>query len=259
MGDIVGRLFREFAVTLAVDDPGVGGGVADAHADDVRAPAAPRPEGEEGWFAGRSAAAFDWVIARYGADAQVGAAAADRDAAELRRDARGDGRALRDRAEGLLSGAGHRGDPRRLGGAPSRCRSPPWPSASRRSRRSCCGIPAVESLSSFIGIDGVNTTGNSRSHPDQPEAARRAGRVGERGDSGPGAEARRGGGGDALHAAGAGHHRRRSREPDAVAVQPGAPPIPRRCSASRPSSPSASGASPSSATSRTISRPAASS
>ena len=36
MGDIVGRLFREFAVTLSRDHPGVRGGVADADADDVR-------------------------------------------------------------------------------------------------------------------------------------------------------------------------------------------------------------------------------
>ena len=31
--------------------------------------------------------------------------------------------------------------------------------------------PAVESLSSFIGVDGTNTTLNSGPHPDQPEAA----------------------------------------------------------------------------------------
>ena len=34
--------------------------------------------------------------------------------------------------------------------------------------------PDVESLSSFIGIDGTNSTANSRAHPDQPEAARAA-------------------------------------------------------------------------------------
>ena len=40
MGDIVGRLFREFAVTLARDHPGVGRRLADADADDVLAHAA---------------------------------------------------------------------------------------------------------------------------------------------------------------------------------------------------------------------------
>ena len=39
MGGIVGRLFREFAVTLAVGDRGLHGGFAHRHADDVRAPA----------------------------------------------------------------------------------------------------------------------------------------------------------------------------------------------------------------------------
>ena len=36
MGDVVGRLFREFAVTLGSDDRDLGGGLADADADDVR-------------------------------------------------------------------------------------------------------------------------------------------------------------------------------------------------------------------------------
>ena len=44
MGGIVGRLFREFAVTLSVAIAHVGGGLADADADDVRAPAAPAHE-----------------------------------------------------------------------------------------------------------------------------------------------------------------------------------------------------------------------
>ena len=43
MGDVVGRLFREFAITLARDHPGLGGGLAHPHADDVR-PAPRRPE-----------------------------------------------------------------------------------------------------------------------------------------------------------------------------------------------------------------------
>ena len=47
MGDVVGRLFREFAITLAVDDPDLGGGVADADADDVRQAAAPRRGGAQ--------------------------------------------------------------------------------------------------------------------------------------------------------------------------------------------------------------------
>ena len=40
MGGIIGRLFREFAITLVGGDPGLAGGVADDDADDVRASAA---------------------------------------------------------------------------------------------------------------------------------------------------------------------------------------------------------------------------
>ncbi len=40
MGGIIGRLFREFAITLVGRDPGLAGRVADDHADDVRAAAA---------------------------------------------------------------------------------------------------------------------------------------------------------------------------------------------------------------------------
>ncbi len=43
--------------------------------------------------------------------------------------------------------------------------------------------PAVDSLSSFIGVDGTNTTLNSGPHPDQPEAARGA-QIGDRGHRG---------------------------------------------------------------------------
>ncbi len=42
MGDIVGRLFREFAITTAVAIFDLSGGVADPDTDDVRADAQPR-------------------------------------------------------------------------------------------------------------------------------------------------------------------------------------------------------------------------
>ena len=48
MGDIVGRLFREFAVTLERHDPRLGGRLADADADDVRAAPAARARGAAG-------------------------------------------------------------------------------------------------------------------------------------------------------------------------------------------------------------------
>ena len=57
MGGIVGRLFREFAVTLSVAIAHLGAGVADADADDVLAPAAPGEPGERARGAHRAARA----------------------------------------------------------------------------------------------------------------------------------------------------------------------------------------------------------
>ena len=76
MGGIVGRLFREFAITLSVADSRLGGGLADAHADDVRAAAAAQ-------HAMRSTGAsirltervFEAVLDCYGRRLQLGAAA----------------------------------------------------------------------------------------------------------------------------------------------------------------------------------------
>ena len=66
MGDVVGRLFREFAITLAVADPHLGRRLADADADDVRAAAAPRARRpSRAACYRRSGEWFDRVIARY--------------------------------------------------------------------------------------------------------------------------------------------------------------------------------------------------
>ena len=48
MGDVVGRLFREFADHARGVDPDLRGRVADADADDVREAAAPHAAGEAG-------------------------------------------------------------------------------------------------------------------------------------------------------------------------------------------------------------------
>ncbi len=67
MGDVVGRLFHEFAITLAVDDRDFRGGVADAGADDVRAahPSSSR-ESERGRLDLAAERGFDWIIDQYG-------------------------------------------------------------------------------------------------------------------------------------------------------------------------------------------------
>src|SRR5262249_50913230 len=70
MGDIVGRLFREFAVTLAVTI------LVSALVSLTLTPMMcakllrHTPEAEQGWFYRRSEHVFEWVIARYGTTLQ---------------------------------------------------------------------------------------------------------------------------------------------------------------------------------------------
>ena len=67
MGDVVGRLFREFAITLVGHDPDLGGGVADAGADGLRqAAASPMPRPRRTRFQRRSREAVRPVIDGYG-------------------------------------------------------------------------------------------------------------------------------------------------------------------------------------------------
>ncbi len=78
MGDIVGRLFREFAVTLERHHPGLGGGVAHAHADDVREAPAPEARGHQGRFYRGSERVFERVIAALRPDAAAGCCSTSR-------------------------------------------------------------------------------------------------------------------------------------------------------------------------------------
>ena len=81
MADVVGRLFREFAITLAVSILISAGGLADADAHDERAAAAPAQRREQGWFyrsSGRGARLDDRGLRTAAA---VGAAAPAADAA----------------------------------------------------------------------------------------------------------------------------------------------------------------------------------
>ena len=162
MGDIVGRLFREFAVTL---------GVTILVSAVVSLTLTPMmcarllhhtPAAQQGRFYRASERVFDRMIDAYARTPALGAGAPARDACWS------PSRVLVltvvlyvDRAEGLLPGAGHRRDPRHLGGAavdlvPGHGRAPAGAGA-----RSSSQDPAVASLSSFIGIDGTNTTLNS--------------------------------------------------------------------------------------------------
>ena len=90
--------------------------------------------------------------------------------------------------------------------------------------------PAVASLSSFIGVDGTNASLNTRADPDQPQAPGRSGRERDRGHPSPAAgtgTARRD---HAVPAAGPGPFGRGPREPYAIPVHAGG-------SRSRPSFP----------------------
>ena len=75
MGGIVGRLFREFAVTLSTAIAGLDGDFADHHADDVRLSAEGRARRKA-----RPASImaseefFDWVLSLYRAQPALGAA-----------------------------------------------------------------------------------------------------------------------------------------------------------------------------------------
>ena len=79
MGGIVGRLFREFAVTLSDRHRALGGGLADADADDVRAAAARRAhEQHAGRFDRALERGFDGAAARLRPRAALGARATRR-------------------------------------------------------------------------------------------------------------------------------------------------------------------------------------
>ncbi len=160
MGDIVGRLFREFAVTLAVTI--LVSAVVSLTLTPMMCARLLKhvPKGEEGWFATRSAAAFDWLIARY--------------ATTLRW-------VLQRQTATLLSfvatiaativlymvvpkGFFPVQDTGVILGVSEAPESVSFAAMAERQRALADVVlqdPAVASLSSFIGIDGVNTTANA--------------------------------------------------------------------------------------------------
>ena len=221
MGDVVGRLFREFAVTLAVTI--VVSAVVSLTLTPMmcarilrHAPARPSRAGSTAW----SERVFERMIAFYGRTLKV----------VLRHQHAHAARRARRRwsltialyiliPKGFFPVAGHRRHPGHLAGAARRSRSRRWPSASRQLARVILRDPAVESLSSFIGVDGTNTTLNSGRFSINLKPLRSASssaadvirRLQPRARA-------RGRGHHAVHAAGPEHHGRRPREPHAVPV-----------------------------------------
>ena len=221
MGDIVGRLFREFAVTLAIAI--LVSAVVSLTLTPMMCARILRhvPEERAGPAGACVRARLQGRIDRYATDdAAVGAAASDDDAGRIRSCAGDDVRAVCHRAEGLLPRSGHRRHHGRLGDAP---RPPPSRRMAERQQELAAIVlrdPAVDSLSSFIGVDGVNLTPNSgriqinlkplaeRKIDASAVIRRLAGTAGQR---------RRD---HALHAARAGPDGRRSHQPHPVPIQP---------------------------------------
>ena len=161
MGDVVGRLFREFAITLSVTI------LISAVVSLTLVPMAcakllkAETETHENAFQRYSREGFDRIIAVYGQRAQLGARSPDLRAAHRARHVRADRPALRRDSRRDFSRcrtpASSRRSPRRR----SRCPTPRWRSGSRQLASAILKDPDVESLSSFIGVDGTNTTLNS--------------------------------------------------------------------------------------------------
>src|SRR6266496_4031515 len=202
MGEVVGRLFREFAITLA-----------DPH--DVREAAAPQARIRAGPVLPRRGALHrrdDRALRR---DAQLGARPADRDPVGLHRHARPQRGSLRRRAERLLPVAGHGRHPGHLRGAAI--------GLVRRDGRA----PAVARQCDPAGPGRgervlLHRRGRRQHHAQQrprlrqPETEVRTRRRRRRNNAAPAAADRAGPGHLALHAAGAGPHHRGPRQPHPV-------------------------------------------
>ena len=115
MGDVVGRLFREFAITLAVAI--LLSAVVSLTLTPMMCARLLRhvPVAEQGRFFRKSGEWFDRVIARYATHADVGARPPGRHAARGDRHARAHHRALHRDSQGLLPRPGHGRDPGHLG------------------------------------------------------------------------------------------------------------------------------------------------
>ena len=117
MADVVGRLFREFAITLAVSIL-ISLVVSLTLTPMMSAPAAASPDGSRaGLVLSPHAARSSTASSTLTAGSCVGAAAPAGDAARGAADAGADRRPLRRGAEGVLPGAGHRRHPGDHGGA----------------------------------------------------------------------------------------------------------------------------------------------
>jgi multidrug efflux pump len=160
MGDIVGRLFREFAITLAVTI------LVSALVSLTLTPMMcakilrHKPEAEQTWFYRKSEHAFNWVIAKYASSLQW----------VLRRQPMTLGVTIATLVATIIlyvivpKGFFPVQDTGVILGVSQAPQDISFAAMAQRQQALCRIIlrdPAVESLSSFIGIDGINTTLNS--------------------------------------------------------------------------------------------------
>ncbi len=129
MGDVVGRLFREFAVTLAVTI--LISAVVSLTLTPMMCCAhpAPRPRGPAGTLLPRFRARLRSHDRLLRAHPEGGAALPDDHPAGGGRHPGADRFSLHHHSQGLLPGAGHRRDPGHLAGARNPSPSRPWPNA----------------------------------------------------------------------------------------------------------------------------------
>ena len=220
MGDVVGRLFREFAVTLAVTI------LVSAVVSLTLTPMMcsrllrHKPASQQGRLYRASERAFEWIIETYGKTLTVVLRHQYITLFHRSCDAGRDDPALHLRAERVLPGSRHRRDHRRLRSAANRLICIDERAAAETRQCHSAGPGGGE----FVVVHRNRWNQyhpQQRTHPNQPEARRRTRRQLQRHHSSVAAEAGNGGGDHALHAARAGPDGGRPREPHAVSVQPG--------------------------------------
>ena len=221
MGDIVGRLFREFAVTLSVTI--LVSAVVSLTLTPMMCASLLRhkPESRAGLVLPGLGARLQSIIALLRPDAALGAPAPDRHAPGGRRHPRADDPAVHHRPQGLLPRAGYRRHPGHFRGAADDLLRGDGRTPAGSWRRSILQDPGGREPVVLHRRRRDEHDAQQRAHPDQPEAARRAAASAPATSSaGCNRQLASVEGITPLHAAGAGPDRRRPRQPDAVSVQP---------------------------------------
>ena len=223
MGDVVGRLFREFAVTLSITI------LVSAVVSLTLTPMMcarllrRRPAAEQGRFYRASERVFERILAFYGRTLEVVLEHQHGDPRSWPSGRSSPRPPLPRDPQGVLPGAGHRRDPRRLRGRRRPSPSRRWPARQQALAQVDPRGPRGREPVVVHRRRRHQHDAQQRPHPDQPEAARRArsasaSEVIRRLQPRPRPRGRRH---HALHAAGAGPDGRGPGQPDAVPVHPG--------------------------------------